>query len=150
MIFCVIVGGCSAKSQIPTALESEKVFLYHVSAAREDLETIAGWFTGTPQNWRRILSYNGSIHPYALKIGDTVRIPEQLIVRFDPIGEEYIKKNKHSSMGLRRRRQKSALSANSIQDSVDPASPQSDVEDTAGSSPQQDQLIENLLPRKIR
>ena len=46
---------------------------------------IARWYTGKSSNWNYIVDANPGINPNRINLGDTIFIPEELLVRRDPM-----------------------------------------------------------------
>ena len=49
--------------------------LHRIRCEGETLFGISRWYTGNPNNWRKIRDFNKGLDPNALKIGDEIRIP---------------------------------------------------------------------------
>ena len=85
--------GCASQSSSFTSPESaQQVKYYHhtVTVSGETLGIIAGWYTGDMSNWRTILSHNKGLDVQRIQIGDTVKIPENLLVRRKPLPEKQV------------------------------------------------------------
>ncbi len=74
--------------------EVEKPSLVHkVRWGHETLYTIALWYTGSGNNWRRLAAANPEIRPRKMRIGTMVRIPGPLLTKRRPMPENYLKPN---------------------------------------------------------
>lgn len=127
-------------------METEKLYIHRVESKKENLRTIAAWYTGNPNHWRTLLSYNGHIRPFALSLSVPVRIPEQLIVRFDPIDPAFIAKNQISYSSLKKKtltKKNEATPGNTTNTEIDTETMGQGSEDQL--EVQQEKLIENLL-----
>ncbi len=70
----------------PTPPPPAPKFLTHV--VREEGETymaIARWYTGDGENWKRIAEANPDVEPRYIRIGNAIRIPEELLVTRRPM-----------------------------------------------------------------
>ncbi|MBI5550703.1 MAG: LysM peptidoglycan-binding domain-containing protein [Desulfobacterales bacterium] len=63
-------------AQVP--LES-KYFLHTVQGTGETFAAIARWYTGSSHNWVRLAQANPDIDPKRIQIGDTIRIPDEIV-----------------------------------------------------------------------
>lgn len=71
--------------------ESSTRYLYHtVTYPGETLGLIASWYTGSVQNWEEIANENSGIKANKIRIGDTVRIPEDLLSRREPLTKKAV------------------------------------------------------------
>lgn len=133
-------------------MKSEVLYIHQVVTKKENLRTIAAWYTGNPNHWRSLLTYNGHIRPFDLKQSLQIRIPEELMVRFDPIDEDFVNKNQISYSSLRKKTpEKKGAEPTQASTPSDPA-PLFDEEPEPADDPalesQQEKLIENLLPEQ--
>jgi len=55
----------------------------------ENLSRISMWYTGTVNNWQRIQEANSLIDPKQIDIGDTILIPEILLITREPMPMEF-------------------------------------------------------------
>ena len=67
-------------------------FEHVVKFQGETLAVIAGWYTGKSQNWKLILDANPGLRPEAMRIGQIIRIPRQLMTTAEPFPKELIKR----------------------------------------------------------
>ncbi len=65
--------------------------IHKVRWRHETLYTIALWYTGRGNNWRRLAAANPDIKPRSIRIGDTVRIPGSMLTRRRPMPADYLK-----------------------------------------------------------
>ena len=67
-------------------------FLSHtISYKGETLALISQWYTGTTTNWPRILQANPDISPTALRLGQEILIPSDLVIKEDPLPQSFIR-----------------------------------------------------------
>lgn len=72
--------------------EQKPAYLEHVVRySGETLALIAGWYTGKPQNWTIVRDANPGIRPNAIRLGDVIRIPRQLVVEERPLPKERVR-----------------------------------------------------------
>lgn len=95
-IGCVFFTGCIPKqthSRPPVPQGEQKpAYLEHVVRySGETLALIAGWYTGKPQNWTIVRDANPGIRPNAIRLGDVIRIPQQLVVEERPLPKERVR-----------------------------------------------------------
>ena len=82
-------GPASASDHIT---EVEEPYLVHkVRWGHETLYTIALWYTGSGNNWRRLADANPEIKPRRMRIGTIIRIPGPLLTKRRPMPENYLK-----------------------------------------------------------
>ncbi len=60
---------------IASAALREGYILHNIRCNGETLFAISRWYTGNPNNWRKIRDFNKDLDPNTLKIGDEIRIP---------------------------------------------------------------------------
>lgn len=66
-------------------------FLYTVQWADESLSIIAKWYTGKLMNWELLAEANPGLDPNRIDIGDLILIPEDLLVRRDPVPQGFVR-----------------------------------------------------------
>jgi hypothetical protein len=76
-----------ARIQVPPEV---KYFNHIIKWPGENLSLIARWYTGDAKNWRRLVEVNPGIKPRRIKIGDSILIPEDLLMRRRPMPIEYL------------------------------------------------------------
>lgn len=61
--------------------ETAQHYIYHtIKYSGETLGLISRWYTGSSDNWKKIQSANSNLNINAMKIGQTIRIPKNLVV----------------------------------------------------------------------
>jgi hypothetical protein len=88
---------------------------FHVHEVRwsgETLSHIALWYTGSGNNWGKIIDANPGLKPKRINIGDRILIPEELLKVREPMPRDHV----HSLAAPRRR-----APGTSLQPSEDPA-----------------------------
>lgn len=71
-------------------VEEKNDLIHEVKWNRETLYTIALWYTGAGNNWRRLKAENPQINPRRMPIGELVRIPEVLLIRRRPMPVDFL------------------------------------------------------------
>lgn len=76
----------------PVAEEPPPVayFVHTVALPGESLSIIAKWYTGDLKNWETLAWHNPAINPNRIFKGDTIRVPRDLLVREDPMTQEFV------------------------------------------------------------
>jgi hypothetical protein len=77
------------KDKSPAAMPQEKFFVHKIVKPGENLTNISRWYTGSGDNWSRIVEANPLIDPSRIKIGDAILIPESLVKRREPMPSRY-------------------------------------------------------------
>jgi hypothetical protein len=73
-----------------------KAWAHKIRHRRETLFSIALWYTGSGENWPRLIEANPDIDPKRIHIGDTILIPEDLLITRRPVPADFLKpKQKH-------------------------------------------------------
>jgi hypothetical protein len=65
-------------------------FICTVQWPYESLSIIAKWYTGDLLNWELLAEANPGLDPNRISIGDSVVIPESLLVRRDPVTQSFV------------------------------------------------------------
>lgn len=110
LVLCLVLAyvliGCAAKEAAPPVEapppeepRSEPVaeqpppvvyFVHTVALPGESLSIIAKWYTGDLKNWETLAWHNPTINPNRIFKGDTIQIPRDLLVREDPMTQEFV------------------------------------------------------------
>ena len=70
-----------------------KYYTHTIKWSGETIIRLARWYTGSGNNWIRLIEANPSIDPRRIKIGDTILIPENLLVTREPLPISYLSSN---------------------------------------------------------
>ncbi len=73
----------------PSVTDVEKYFTHTIKWGGESLIRISLWYTGSGKNWLQINEANPSIDPRRIKIGDSILIPEKLLITNKPMPINY-------------------------------------------------------------
>jgi len=77
----------------------EVPYRHKVRFKGESIGILAEWYTGDVTNWRRVVEINKNIDPQKIEIGDVILIPRDIIIRKEPLTEEFCNlKNQPSSV----------------------------------------------------
>jgi hypothetical protein len=68
-----------------------KTWAHKVRHHRETLFSIALWYTGSGENWPRLVEANPDLDPRRIHIGDTIQIPEDLLITRHPVPADFPK-----------------------------------------------------------
>jgi hypothetical protein len=82
-----------AVQQAPPAPPPPKVATYFIRTVtwpNESLSIIAAWYTGQIDNWKILVEANPELDPNRMRIGDKVRIPEELLKTREPMTQEFV------------------------------------------------------------
>ena len=93
LLVLLVLVSCSSLVSNPQALTSVtvKYRIHEVKYPGETLGEISEWYTGSSNNWRRILSDNGYIKTKSLNFGDKIRIDEALMTRKTRMPRAFVK-----------------------------------------------------------
>lgn len=81
-------GGATAPGQAPGG--ETKHFVHVVKYWGESVSIIAGWYTGDIKNWEALAAANPDINPNRIVQGNRIRIPENLMIKHDPMPKEFV------------------------------------------------------------
>jgi hypothetical protein len=70
-------------------------FLHKVRWSEETLSHIAQWYTGTAKNWKAIAKANPELDPKKIGTGDTILIPEGLLISRKPMPLSFLHPSNH-------------------------------------------------------
>ena len=68
----------------------DSYFTHTVTLQGESLSIIAKWYTGDLKNWEILAQANPDINPNRIFKGDKIRIPRSMLVREDPMTQEFV------------------------------------------------------------
>jgi hypothetical protein len=77
-------------SPTPSPPKQPGYFIRTVTWPNESLSIIAAWYTGQIDNWKILVEANPELDPNRMRIGDTVRIPEQLLKTREPMPQDFV------------------------------------------------------------
>ncbi len=95
ILICIAFFSC-AKRNVPTASvpkpRVENYFLHSVKYPGETLAIIAEWYTGNSNNWKILANENPNLNPNLIKIGEFIKIPRDMVIKFDPLPKSAVVK----------------------------------------------------------
>ena len=74
-----------------------KYYTHTIKWSGETIIKLSRWYTGSGNNWMRIIEANPAIDPRRIKIGDTVLIPESLLITREPLPISYLTSSKEQT-----------------------------------------------------
>jgi hypothetical protein len=83
-------ASADASAANATKAAPESYLIHKVRWGHETLYSISLWYTGKGHYWQRIAAENPEIKPRRMGIGDTIRIPEALLIRRLPMPETFM------------------------------------------------------------
>jgi hypothetical protein len=88
----LIATGCASQAPRPVRQAPPKAMpiQHEVKYKGETLSKIAAWYTGSPDNWSEIAAYNRHINPNSLVMGTIITIPEELLVKREPLEQQFV------------------------------------------------------------
>ncbi len=81
----VAVPDTPALEILTPATPELRFYLHKVRWPDETLSHIAKWYTGTVKNWKAIAKANPELDPKKIDTGDTISIPEDLLISRKPM-----------------------------------------------------------------
>lgn len=76
---------CSSRPQPAPVVAEPKYLVHEVKYSGETLGLIAAWYTGKTGNWPLIEAANPGLKPTRIRLGDLIQVPEELVVKSDPM-----------------------------------------------------------------
>jgi len=70
-------------------------YLHKVRWPEETLSHIAKWYTGSVKNWKTIAETNPGVDPKKIDVGDTISIPEELLISRKPMPHSFVQPAVH-------------------------------------------------------
>lgn len=65
--------------------------VHEVKWPGETLYSIALWYTGSGMNWKRLAEANPTVRPRRIRIGDSIRIPAELLKTHQPLPFDFLR-----------------------------------------------------------
>ena len=130
LLVVVLLGlaGCAAgptksegTGEKATVAQEPSYFEHTVRWPGENLALIAKWYTGDHKNWSVLAKENPGINPSAIRIGDVIKIPRNLMTNTDPMPKSAVKAQQEK----RKRSQASKRPAEAVpgKEEISPDSP---------------------------
>ncbi len=90
-LLSISLVACAPKAPPPPP---QPTYLDHVvQYSGETMGVIAAWYTGSSANWPLIANANPQIQVKNIRIGNVIRIPENLVVKREPLTQEFLSKS---------------------------------------------------------
>ncbi len=83
----ILLTGCTAGNH---SLTTNQVYVHSVKWPNETMAKIALWYTGNTDNWIEISRLNRNCDPSRLKRECLIRIPKDLMVKFEPMPKKFV------------------------------------------------------------
>ncbi len=131
LLFIFAACGLSACSSKAPPAPQPTYFNHTVKFSGETLAVISAWYTGSAKNWELLAAANPELKPTRIKIGDVIKIPNDLITRFEPLPKKLLK-------ALPAKEQQEALSKSESKPDEQPkpvATPEAQPTTTADQTP---------------
>ena len=88
-VIAISFVGCVEHFVSPPAPESEGAFLIHrVRSQDESFPKVLTWYTGTTLSQQMVARHNPVVLQRELRVGDTIKIPVELVANDRPFGED--------------------------------------------------------------
>ena len=65
-------------------------YVHTVRGSGETLMVISRWYTGSADNWKRLVEANNGINPRQIRVGDKILIPEELVKTQQPMPADFM------------------------------------------------------------
>lgn len=79
------------EASTPPTPPEKPVYVHHVKWLHETLFSIAHWYTGSGNNWKRLADANPTIRPKQMHVGDVILIPEDILKTRQPMPAKFLK-----------------------------------------------------------
>ena len=139
----ILIGCPAAPPPEPVEVEVEDtqpaLYEHQVRYSGETLGLIARWYTGKTANWKLIVDANPGMRPERINIGDTIMIPQELMVQQEALPKSSIPRSTGTANA------NAAVAANA--DEADGSNSPVGTGDTTAQTPEQqdvDQLEQEL------
>ncbi len=90
LTLALLIAACSSQNAPQPGTDTAKYYPHTIKVAGETLGAISKWYTGTPAHWQEIQQANPGLRANRLQIGQTVNIPDSLVIRREPFSQEFI------------------------------------------------------------
>lgn len=81
LITALLVCSCADRKPVSPTQAPAQYYTHVISSQGETLASIAKWYTGSSNNWQTILSSNPGLDVKRMRIGTTVQIPNNMLIR---------------------------------------------------------------------
>ena len=77
----------------PETVAEPAPYVHTVSRSGETLVAISRWYTGSADNWKRLVDVNNGLKPRRIKVGDKIFIPQELMKTQQPMPADFMTSN---------------------------------------------------------
>jgi len=88
------VGKYKSQQEPPPA---PAAYVHTVRWPGESLSIIAKWYTGNPGNWKILSDTNPAVDRRAIRVGDTIAIPRNILKTEEPMPRSFVKIQIHTT-----------------------------------------------------
>jgi len=74
----------------PETVTEPVPYVHTVRRSGETLMVISRWYTGSADNWKRLVEANNGINPRQIRVGDKILIPEELVKTQQPMPADFM------------------------------------------------------------
>jgi len=96
LLAMALLVGCAVQTQPEP--EVAKYFNHEVRYSGETLGLISAWYTGKTSNWTSIEAANPGLSPTRIRLGDVIKIPEELVTRSEALPKSYLSASRKISV----------------------------------------------------
>lgn len=75
----------------------KKDVIHQIQYKGETLALVSQWYTGSINNWKKIMEYNGLTSETSLRLGETIKVPADLVINREPMPLSEVKPHKPAS-----------------------------------------------------
>lgn len=86
----ILTTGCARRLKHTSPASRSMPFYHVVRHPGETLGVVAIWYTGDVKNWEKIRDANPALNPSRIEIGDSVLIPENLVIKRDELPKDFV------------------------------------------------------------
>jgi nucleoid-associated protein YgaU len=79
----------ASKKSVPSRVETTP-YVHTVRRSGETLIAISNWYTGSADNWKRLVDVNKGLNPRRINVGDQILIPAALMKTQQPMPADYM------------------------------------------------------------
>ena len=74
----------------PETVAEPAPYVHTVSRSGETLAAISRWYTGSADNWKRLVDVNKGLNPRRIRVGDKILIPKELMKTQQPMPADFM------------------------------------------------------------
>lgn len=74
----------------PETVAEPAPYVHTVSRSGETLVAISSWYTGSADNWKRLVEANSGLNPRRINVGDKILIPAALMKTHQPMPADFM------------------------------------------------------------